>query len=365
MNVSVPGSGGGRNVRRLRHSNAARWLSGITRRYGSRAALIFFGLVALGTLFYGTVGTSQGGPNLALNAGSEVLGTLITVAVIAPIVRSTQEGNIRSYPTLNYRRFVDRSAAAVRQVQIMTTFSTLLKHRETEEFLATARRLLAKGVRIDVLLLHPDSLSAEQRQRELEGARLNVASAIYDNIRVLDGLAMSVREDRRRYLSVRLYDASASVIIHRWDDRGLISFLPTDRLAEEGSHLEVDMRSPLGAFVDDRFVSLWTHPRTISIDVFRRMRLSIHEAGQPPADVDASYVTLDQIHYVVSSRVLAACARQPNGTLRARQGDDPETAFQLVLVDHADRDLQRRLVESYEDKYGLAAHTFVCLDPVA
>ncbi|MEV6525950.1 hypothetical protein AB0M43_28800 [Longispora sp. NPDC051575] len=335
----------------------------LVRHSAASMSLFFFALLALVILGYGALSITDGGPNLALNLGVEILGTLITVAVIGPIVRSTQEGNVRSHPTLNIRRFVDRSAMARRQVQVLATFSNLLNNRETERFLGIARQHLDRGIAVEFLLLHPDSLSSEQRQRELRGTGTDVSVLIHHNVRVLNGLLDSVAPDKRRNLSVRLYDASASVILYRWDDRGLTSFLPTDGLAEEGEHLEVDMRSPLGGFVSARFAALWHSPTTITLQSFLRMPVVIIEDGRRAKPIEALYVTVEQGHYLVSSEILAALARRPGGTLRARRADDDAVTFDLFVVDDRETDLQNRLVESYHEKYDMSAHTFVGMRP--
>lgn len=121
--------------------DASRRLSTTVRLHGAPIALTIFGFGAVAMLITGTVMVSQGNGNLLLNLGSELFGTLLTIIVITPIVRAGQEGSIRSYPGLNYRRFVSRSASARKQVQILTTFSTLLNHQETEQFLDNVESL--------------------------------------------------------------------------------------------------------------------------------------------------------------------------------------------------------------------------------
>jgi len=165
---------------------------------------------------------------------------------------------IKMHSNLNFRRFIEQSAMARRQVQVFSTFTDLLQNRDTDVFLMNMRTLLRKGVHVDFLLLHPDSLTADQRQRELRGLGADVASLIIENIHTLNDFAATLPEASARNLSVRLYDASASVIMYRWDDRSLISFLAPDRLAEEGTHLEIDLRSPIGAFIDTRFSDIWS-----------------------------------------------------------------------------------------------------------
>jgi hypothetical protein len=315
----------------------------------------------------GTMSVAQGPGNLALNAGVEILTTLITVAVVAPLVRRNEDSVIKLHSNLNFRHFTAQSAKARRQVQVFTTFTDLLQIQDTDIFLGNVRSLLAKGGHVDFLLLHPDSLTTEQRQRELRGVGTRVSDLIVGNIHTLNDFTNTLPDALAQNLSVRLYDASASIIMYRWDDRSLISFLAPDRLAEEGTHLEIDMRSAIGAFVDARFFELWSQPRTVTLAQYMAMSLTLvgHEDGGSTASVSARYVIVEGAHYVDSSPILVAQALHPDRVLRARRTEDHAAAYELVLVDPDASPIRDVLAEAFRLKYRDPVGSFVHLKPYA
>ncbi|MER5635961.1 hypothetical protein ABT095_03270 [Kitasatospora sp. NPDC002227] len=315
------------------------------------------GCVTLGLTAYGTV--DQGFGNFALNIGVEGMVTLTAIAVIGPLVRSNQEGIFRFHPSLNYRRFLEQTEQARRQVQILTTFTPLLQEGYAERFLLNVRRLLRSQVQVEVLVANPDSLTMQQRQRELAVRGDDVMGGIHENIQTLHRFVSELPAEEAAHLSVRIYDASASVIMHRWDDRSLISFLPTDRLAEEGSHLEIPMNSPIGAFVEARYSELWSDAATISLDEFMTTRLTLLGDGRPGTPLAGHYVTVDGAVFVASPGIIAAQALHRE---RALQVHDGSAAYDVVVLDPDDTENHGQLLAAFRRKYGkIDLHTLVRL----
>jgi hypothetical protein len=75
---------------------------------------------------------------------------------------------------------------------------------------------------MDTGLLVPDSAAARQRAEEIYP--VDVRGVIVDNLRYLHLFANALPAPLRSLFDVRIYDASPSVQIFRWDDRALISF---------------------------------------------------------------------------------------------------------------------------------------------
>lgn len=334
-------------------------------------ALIVLALVLAGGLTVLGVSTMQDGwPNFEINLGAEMFTALITIAIIAPLVGRYQDRVVRHHPSLSFRLYVQQSASARRQIQVFSTFADLLATRDTNVFLANVRALLTQGGHADFLLLHPDSLTAEQRQQELRSAGVRVAERIIGNLHTLDAFRNSLSPELARNIDVRLYDASASIIMYRWDDKSLISFLAPDQLAEEGTSLEIDMRSPIGAFVGARFAEIWSQPRTITLSEYMAMPLRLDSTeqddalGVPATDVAVRYVVLDGGHYVDSSPILLAQSRHPDVLMRARQGrTSPE--YDLILVDPEESPIHTHLTDAFWLKYRDSVEVFMHLRPLA
>lgn len=311
---------------------------------------------------YGTL--KEGFSNFAVNMGVEGLVTLTAIAVIGPLVRRSQEGGIRVYPRLNYPRFVREAARARRQVQILTTFTPLLESHDTERFLEALRRLVSHRVQVDVLILHPDSLTAEQRQRELVEVGANVTTGIYVNIRTLYSFIRSLPAGDARYISARLYDANLAIIMHRWDDRGLVSFIPIGRLAEEGEQYEIEMRSPFGSFVESRFSALWSDPTTISLSSFMTMPMTVldGEDGTLASPIDGHYVTIDGNLFVASEEIIAAQALHREQALRVRNGS---AYYDIAIVDPNDSTIRDQVADAFNRKYGIDGRALIRLLPAS
>jgi hypothetical protein len=274
-------------------------------------------------------------------------------------VRNNQEGSYRFHPNLNYRRFLEQTEQAHRQVQILTTFTPLLQDGYAERFLLNVRRLLQAQVQVEVLVANPDSLTMQQRQRELAVLGENVMGGVHENIQTLHRFVGGLSAEEARHVSVRIYDASASIIMHRWDDRSLISFLPTDRLAEEGSHLEIPMNSPIGAFVEARFSELWRDAATVSLDEFMTVRLTLLGNGRRGEPIAGHYVTVGGAVFVESPGIIAAQALHREQALRVGNG---ATAYDVVVIDPDDTAIRGELVAAFRRKYGKSdLHALVCL----
>jgi hypothetical protein len=353
-------------VLQLSLSRLARAFRSLIRRPGWLVVMALGLAVAAALLVYGVAGISDGLPNMALNLGTSMLGALITVAIIGPIIRYVQEGTVREHSRLDYGWFTDQVNDAERQVQILTTFSNLLDHAVTERFFRAVRAVLGRRAYVRILLLNPRSLAADVRQKELtEGnTRLSVQREIMGNLRRLAKFAAALNDDERERFEVRLYDASASITLYRWDDRALVSFLPIGRFSELGTQLEVTMRSPLGEFLEQRFQELWHDRATLGMVDIMELPVTLVEDEHTARQLVAPYVEHESICYVVHAELLAAMARRPV-SLRAFLRDATAVLHDLVIVDGNDRDLHGILVSAFVEKYDARANVFVGLRPIS
>jgi hypothetical protein len=341
-------------------------LRALARRPGWVAVLLIGLLGSSALVVWGALHSQDGVANAALNLGTGGLGAILTVAIIGPVLRYVQEGTVREHDRLDYAWFTSQLADVTQQIQILTTFSNLLDNSVTDRFLRAVRGALARQARVEILLLNPGSLAADVRQQELSGVsvRLNVQREIMRNLRRLASFAAELPESQRQYFEVRLYDASASITLYRWDDRALVSFLPIGRFSEFGAQLEVTTRSPLGEFLEQRFLDLWENPGTLALDEFTQVAVTLVEDEHTARSFRTRFVVHQDLHYVVHTEVLAAMARRPERLFAFLRGE-ASRLHELVIVDGQDPELHGALDAAFVEKYDAHAHAFVGLRPLA
>jgi hypothetical protein len=343
-----------------------RGVRALARRPGWLLVLALGLVTASGLLVYGAANTQDGVPNAALNVGTSMLGALITVAIIGPIIRYVQEGTVREHPRLDYGWFSEQVNTATQHVQILTTFTNVLDHAATDRFFRGVRTALSRQAQVRILLLNPRSLAADLRQQELAGGnvRMSVQREILRNLRRLSRFVVELGERDRAGFEVRLYDASASITLYRWDDRALVSFLPIGRFSEFGAQLEVTMRSPLGEFIQQRFDELWDDRATLTMADFMDLSVTLVEDEQTARQVQARYVDHNGDCFVVHTEILAAMARRP-ARLQVFLRGDATQLHDLFIVDSQDPELHEALRLAFVEKYDVQAHAFVGLRPAS
>ncbi|HTJ37718.1 MAG TPA: hypothetical protein VL738_31180 [Dactylosporangium sp.] len=353
-------------MRSLSLTRFVRGVRALARRPGWLVVLIVGLAVSGGLLGYGAAHTDDGLANAALNVGTSMLGALITVAIIGPIIRYVQEGTVREHGRLDYGWFSDQVNTATQHVQILTTFTNVLDHAATDAFFRGVRGALARGAKVRILLLNPGSIAADLRQQELAGGNvvLSVQREIMRNLRRLSRFVADLGERDRSGFEVRLYDASASITLYRWDDRALVSFLPIGRFSEFGGQLEVTMRSPLGEFIQQRFEELWEDRATLAMPEFMDITVTMVEDEHTARQLQARYVEHDGDHYVIHTEILAAMARRP-ARLQVFLRGDTARLHDLFIVDSQDPELHGALQLAFVEKYDVQAHAFVGLRPAS
>ncbi|MFC7761227.1 hypothetical protein ACFQY4_26720 [Catellatospora bangladeshensis] len=182
---------------------------------------------------------------------------------------------------------------------------------------------------------------------------------ILRNIRRLEAYRQGLDPELRQHFEVRLYAASASVTIYRWDSRMLVSFLPLGRLSGDTAQLEVSSESPLGTFVGERFDDLWRHGTPIEDHVALHITLM---DGTGSRDYVARFVVLDDEHYIADPRIIAHLARHRDGTITARLGKVPSQVYALHIVAE-ESDVMSDLNANFLAKYERPGAAFIRLVP--
>jgi hypothetical protein len=350
-------------MRRLTHTRVFGALRTLARRPGW-VALLLTGLLGSSALVvYGALHSQDGVAAAALNLGTGGLGAILTVAIIGPVLRYVQEGTVHEHVKLDYAWLTRQMADVTQQIQILTTFSNLLVSPVGERFLQTVRGALDRQARVEILLLNPGSLAVGVRQHELAASEHNVQRVIMRNLHRLSSFTAELPDPQRDNFEVRFYDASASITLYRWDDRVLVSFLPIGRLSESGAQLEVTTRSPLGEFLEQRFLDLWTGAGTVTMEDFLHVSVTLVEDEHTERTFRTRFVVHEEIHYVVHTEVLAAMARRPQRLVAYLPGD-PARLHELSITDHQDPQLHGVLVAAFREKYDAPASAFVGLRPL-
>lgn len=346
-----------RNARQRRWRLRRRFWPARRRQY----VVVLVGLLAVAILLLRLGGSSQGYPSVFISLGSDLVGAIVTIFVITPIVRRADKGRVREHPKLDYAGYVDQVARATTTVRIMDTYSNLLDGPNTASFFEAIELALESQADVQILLLDPDSFAARQRAHELDHP--DVYRKIMRNLQVLYEFRNKVGSTSHGHnFNVRMYTASPAITIYRWDQKALVSFFPVDKISSQGTQLEIIADSPLGAFVNERFNSLWE----VSKDVGQFMRLSMTLAGNAAVDtrLDVEFVEVESRFYVGDSRIVAWLARRRTGTPLAYSHHDQQVLNELSLADDAQPELLATLRTQFVEKYGRSHEVFVCLEPV-
>jgi hypothetical protein len=323
---------------------------------------VLVGLMAVAVLLLGLGwGIDHYRQNVMINVGADLVGAIVTIFVIAPIVNRAGEGRVREHPRLDYAWYVDRVSDATSAVRIMDTFSNLLDGPHTTRFFQAVELALERQAVVQILLLDPDSLAARQRAHELDDP--DVYREIMRNLRALYDFRNTVLPvSLRRNFSVRMYAASPSITVYRWDEKALVSFFPVGKISSQGVHLEVAVGSPLGEFVNERFNSLWT----VSNDLGRFMRLPVTLVDATVADphLEVEFVHLDGRFYVSDPRMVAHLARRRTGATLVYSHYDQQVLNELTIVDDTQPELLVTLSDQFVEKYGRSDEVFISLEAV-
>jgi hypothetical protein len=300
--------------------------------------------------------------NIVINIGADLVGVIVATFMITPTVRRAAEGRVREHPRLDYAWYVDQVAGATSHVRIMDTYSNLLDGPHTANFFRAAELALERQAVVQILLLDPGSLAATKRAHELNDP--DTRREIMRNLRALYKFRNTIRPvSMNRNFSVRIYTASPSITVYRWDEKALVSFFPTGKISGQGVQLEVTIGSPLGEFVNEKFNSLWA----ASEDLERFMRLPVTLTGIDIADrnFEVEFVYLDGRLYVNDWRIVAQMAHRRTNTKLAYSRYDQQVLNELAIIDgDTQPELHAKISERFQEKYGHDNAVFIGLEPI-
>lgn len=320
------------------------------------AVLIAFAVLLLGSGW----DSDQYRQNIAINVGSDIVGVIVAMFVITPIVRRAAEGRVREHPRLDYEWYVDQVAGATSHVRIMDTYSNLLDGQHTTDFFRAVEQALERQAIVQILLLHPDSLTATQRALDDPDAYREIMR----NLRVLYNFHNTVRPvSLNRNFNVRICTTPPSITVYRSDEKALVSFLPAGKITSQGVQLEVTAGSPLGEFANEQFNSLWTMSE--NIEKFMLLPVTLIDADVADRHFEVEFVHLDGRLYVNDWRIVAQLARRRTGAKLSYSRCDQQVLNELAIVDDTQPKLHAKLSDRFQEKYGHSNEVFINLEPVS
>jgi hypothetical protein len=311
-------------------------------------------LVAAGTLT--AAGLAAGfARDLLLNVGASLALVPPTYLVFAPIFERLRQSAaaIQEHTRLDRARLADGIRGSRWLVEMMATFSSVLEQPYREAFLDALRSALGNGATVRILLLDPASIAVEQRTRELDG--LDVQQLISANLRQLYGFTGRLDPALRRHLEVRVYDASPSMQLFRWDDKILISFFPLHHRVAAARQIETYISNPLGEFAQSRFDELWAADTTRAVEDYMQMLVEVHDTTGTAVTCRVGHVQhIDRV-FIDATPLVAHLVKHGIAGLRARLPEaDSAPVLVMSQVDGSPPHQVREISELFETKYGSA-----------
>ena len=366
MSGAVPGFRARASFRRYQLGGGLRWLRRRTR-YVAVLGTLGACIAVLLLVGYHTAGNSA---SLALSVAASLIIVIATYLIFNPVLEGIRAATTREHPRLDLEEFTKHIADASNGVDILDTWTRLLEGHIRDRFFAAVRDALEGHVTIRILLLDPESKAAEQRAEEI-GHHADVPRTIMETLFQLDRFRQNLSTGLRDSFDVRVYSASPSVQLYRWDDRALFSFFPIGRSSHETPKLETQVLTPWGQFVQGRFEELWHDTRTLPLQRYMYLPLEVAASDTTREQMQVRFVWFDGLCYVSEPALLRHIARHGIRSLSVhpdmsdwRDANDASTAYALKMLDEITQSSDE-ISEKFRTKYGSAHEIILVLVPDA
>jgi hypothetical protein len=294
--------------------------------------------------------------DVLINVGASVVIVALSYAIFDPLFEELRRSRVEEHAMFDHDEFNRHVSTATDLVAVMDTGNHLLEGSSRSRFLVALRKALHNGAKVRILLLDPDSAAASQRAEEIRP--VDVRRVIIDNLRHLNDFADSLDERHRQSFQVRIYDASPSIQIFRWDDKALISFFPIGVRASASPHLEVYLTSPLGEFVQGRFDDLWRHPSTRELTEYVAVPVTVYHRDVPLRSCEVHFVRLEDACFIDGAPMVDQLTDHGTGRLEVVTGYPVQldgrtvTTFRLARVDGETVPDRASVLGTFDRKYG-------------
>ncbi|HWB37440.1 MAG TPA: hypothetical protein VHA75_15595 [Rugosimonospora sp.] len=281
-----------------------RWLTRLARsRRGPVLAIVLLVILSVVTLYMAR-DTDQYAGNLLLNIGASFVGAIITYALINPMMARAEDRADKVLDKFDHAMVMLRINEARSLVRVFETGIPLLDERHKRRFLSACRAALRGGVKIEILLLDPDSRAAEQRADELRDSTTRLREMIRLNLREFDRFRAELHEHLQRRFEVRLYSTAPVVAYYRWDWRALISFFPPNRSSEYATQYETSVDSSFAQFVEQSFQESWDNSSTYPLEQYFAMPIGILAEGADEEEEEEAEWVIHGDNMYLASRAL-------------------------------------------------------------
>lgn len=366
MSGAAPGFRARASFRRYQVGGGLRWLRRRTR-YVAVLGTLGACIVVLLVFAYHTAGYSA---NLAVSVAASLIIVIATYLIFNPVLEGIRAATTREHPRLDLEEFTKHIADANKEVDILDTWTRLLEGHIRDRFFAAVRDALQGRVVIRILLLDPESKAAEQRTEEI-GHHADVPRAIMETLLQLDRFRQNLSSGLSDSFDVRIYSASPSVQLYRWDDRAFFSFFPIGKSTHETPKLETQVLTPWGQFVQRRFEELWSDTRTLPLQRYMHLPVEVAASDSIREQMQVRFVWFDGLCYVSEPALLRHIARHGIQSLSVhpdmsdwRDANEGSPAYALKMLDEITQSSQE-ISEKFRTKYGSAHEIILVLVPDA
>ncbi|MEV6971682.1 hypothetical protein AB0M47_41950 [Hamadaea sp. NPDC051192] len=334
------------------------YLSRIWQRRRLLFVLTITLIVSIVLLRAAFLGVSAGMADILVNLGASLLGVVVTVMVLEPLIERSRTPEEVIHSEFPHQAFLEGVATANRVVRVMGAWPYVMDHPWRRRFLGELRQAVERGVRVQILILDPESKAAEQRTRDLDN-QFDVAVVIGDVLQTFWDLTRQLPDRSVGQLAVRVYSSLPPARMYRWDSRAVSSFFPKGNwVGSDIKHYETSMNSRLAQFVDEQFDLLWRDAETVPLGEYFLVDLDI---ATPAADFltrRAQYAVVDGELFIAAADIVTELYRMRVVDPQVRVDWDtlpiepPDGPVSLLPVD-ADR--LPTLRTHFHRKYGTAS----------
>jgi hypothetical protein len=227
-------------------------------------------VVALAGVLIGCASVADGRPkDVLLGLGVNLLSSTVFFILLELYWQRMKRANGKEVDGFDYLKFA-RNVGRSRQVRVLGTFIYPLtshpRHAAERQALLDGLRVALRqpsSVRIQILLLHPESQAAHARAAERKDD--DVIQRIEEALDTLRALAQSPADAAQNRIEVRLFARTPPFALFQTDNFASISFYFRDRPISEVSRYEFFLDSPLGEFVEKTFDDLWRDEQTVPL----------------------------------------------------------------------------------------------------
>jgi hypothetical protein len=128
---------------------------------------------------------------------------------------------------------------------------------------------------VQILMIHPDSIGAQQRADELDqvvDVEAGIKKTLFRLYEMQEKLSKRYPYDKDR-LTIKLYNVPPSISMHQWDNDAYVSFYSATDRVDNAPHLKISLKTTFGHYVTHKFEELWNHQDSILLN--EHMQLTI------------------------------------------------------------------------------------------